>query len=748
MLRWLVTPSVFRNRQGQIIADEKDAAEKNKGQQRASVLSPLAHLELLNEKKISSRYWVGATDDGFRAFLSFANLSLKNLKESDLESARLSLSTTALPKALAREIEGAGVHWQRDDILEVQVCLSPQSESVMPTPTGNLESWSLRTMTEFSVRGGDALGEAIRLGWLSLFQKVAWTTLARAGLTLQDTTVTLIVRESTAKGWRGKAYSFSPRCPWDRRHLVVSFQQEGDEVSYLVDRKSLHSSYYGKISSENDFLRSRQQFRLMDIEKLPSLDIVKKVAETLLKTEELIGAPQEIEFLASSENNEMNVLNVRGFDRALPQCMMDESLNTNNGNLWDQTLLRWNQGETLEPLWWSMLPRNFRTLSIRYLNHLGIKAKVPGSYEKVFKNFWGILRGRPYVNLAAFHRYLALGQHQHLAEELAIVLPLLTKRYDREQKAPWDQDWPSPPSYSKSDRKAIKNKQKMFFKKMATNISVWVEDARGLLDQLIHNDWQQVNAGEMLRFYESWEARFTPSCVALVMAELHYWNTVSWYYQGTQRPSLNFTWERKLKKGDDRDAITVSGSWLERRRLEKQIHEMEILEQLRPAYFAVLSDVARKLTDFFLRLGAKFQTLGQLIRPDDIFYLTLEELLAFEEGRASTISWMAIVTVRRREYDVYKKDTKIPELWFTHGMVGLAARFPRIISIRDNQIDHSDQRANSTIAVYGFSDDETSTLDFIETETAQSGLTAQLNLKDEDEPNPPLKNFEPPSFSP
>jgi hypothetical protein len=99
----------------------------------------------------------------------------------------------------------------------------------------------------------------------------------------------------------------------------------------------------------------------------------------------------------------------------------------------------------------------------------------------------------------------------------------------------------------------------------------------------------------------------------------------------------------------------------------------------------MLEDVYSKLRKFFEIMGQKYQAMGQLEKSDDFFYLTLEEVLAFEEGRASTIAWKNLVAIRKEEYRRYASDVKVPETWFTTGLVGLAAQYPSIIAIRDRK---------------------------------------------------------------
>ena len=47
--------------------------------------------------------------------------------------------------------------------------------------------------------------------------------------------------------------------------------------------------------------------------------------------------------------------------------------------------------------------------------------------------------------------------------------------------------------------------------------------------------------------------------------------------------------------------------------------------------------------------------LGLLKERQDVFYLTVEEIFAFVEGRAVTNNVSGLVELRKQEYDSYRK---------------------------------------------------------------------------------------------
>ena len=59
--------------------------------------------------------------------------------------------------------------------------------------------------------------------------------------------------------------------------------------------------------------------------------------------------------------------------------------------------------------------------------------------------------------------------------------------------------------------------------------------------------------------------------------------------------------------------------------------------------------------DLFRAIGDNLVGLGLLKERQDVFYLTVEEIFAFVEGRAVTSNIPGLVERRREEYNGYRK---------------------------------------------------------------------------------------------
>ncbi|MEA5418656.1 PEP/pyruvate-binding domain-containing protein [Spirulina sp. CCNP1310] len=72
----------------------------------------------------------------------------------------------------------------------------------------------------------------------------------------------------------------------------------------------------------------------------------------------------------------------------------------------------------------------------------------------------------------------------------------------------------------------------------------------------------------------------------------------------------------------------------------------------------------------FLELGKRFFILDVINHPEDIFYLTVEEILGFVQGTAVTHRLKGLVALRRSEFEDDRDSPPPPDRFATYGMVG------------------------------------------------------------------------------
>jgi phosphohistidine swiveling domain-containing protein len=85
----------------------------------------------------------------------------------------------------------------------------------------------------------------------------------------------------------------------------------------------------------------------------------------------------------------------------------------------------------------------------------------------------------------------------------------------------------------------------------------------------------------------------------------------------------------------------------------------------------------------FRAMGAQLVQLGFLDSEHDIFYLTVEEILAFIEGRVVSTELRGMVALRRKEYDVYQNTSPPPDRFLSYGGVGMSIAHPAVLMEAD-----------------------------------------------------------------
>src|SRR5262249_30895748 len=71
----------------------------------------------------------------------------------------------------------------------------------------------------------------------------------------------------------------------------------------------------------------------------------------------------------------------------------------------------------------------------------------------------------------------------------------------------------------------------------------------------------------------------------------------------------------------------------------------------------------------FLEVGKRLQSIACLEEARDIFYLELDEILAFHNGTASTTNLRALVSVRKQEFADYREGAVPADRFATRGPV-------------------------------------------------------------------------------
>lgn len=631
------------------------------------------NLMQLRKKGMDQASWIGVSHESFSTFLSQSQISLENIEPNALKGVMREMVKTPFPPELKRQVHQALVEQQLiDSRLELELLVHWNGDCLLELP------WD--TLCSISTKGLDGVFQSIKACWAALFRPGVISSFATLGLDINKLQISILIKPHQTEVLRGKAFSFSPRSPWDRRYSVVTYDKQSIPHSFLVDRSTLSCTYYGKNTTAS--------LKTIEPVDISAYDIVKKVTTFLQHCEKLLENALQIEWIMSSDQR-IHLTRIQFFDHSPSAQQLAPQFNTTTRNIWDHGMIHWNSMLLLKPFWFSLIPRNFRILSIHYVKALGIKNKLTAEYEKIFRGLWGILRGRLYVNLGALHSFLSLGESQALAEEVEVNVSLWLKRYDHESREAWNLQWPQPFSYSTADRKKMLKNTEKLLKNWPEKISNWIDQMHSLREALVSTQWKDKNVSVMLNAFQDWEKQYIPGLVPLLIAELQYRNLLSWHCEGAQKTLLDQasepSWNQVWYEGASHAMPVTELNWFARRHKQKLYEQLETLNQMRPKYLSMLEDVYAKLRRFFEVMGQKYQAMGLIEKSEDVFYLTFEELLSFEEGRSTTTDWKKLALIRQEEYRRYSHDTTIPETWFTTGLVGLAAQYPAVISIKEKK---------------------------------------------------------------
>ncbi len=106
------------------------------------------------------------------------------------------------------------------------------------------------------------------------------------------------------------------------------------------------------------------------------------------------------------------------------------------------------------------------------------------------------------------------------------------------------------------------------------------------------------------------------------------------------------------------------------------VKDREDLRLLRTNIFGVCRRI-------FKSLGQRFYELELIESPMDIFYLSIDEIIAYQEGRSFEVDFKALALTRKEQFNEYRKSPQPPDRFYTEGAAGVNFLFPQILSEQD-----------------------------------------------------------------
>ncbi len=81
----------------------------------------------------------------------------------------------------------------------------------------------------------------------------------------------------------------------------------------------------------------------------------------------------------------------------------------------------------------------------------------------------------------------------------------------------------------------------------------------------------------------------------------------------------------------------------------------------------------------FRAIGSHLQSMRLLAEEKDVFYLTLDEIFSFIEGRLPVSDLGGIVALRKREFEIFRNTPPPPDRFLTYGAAGFSNAYPALL---------------------------------------------------------------------
>lgn len=85
----------------------------------------------------------------------------------------------------------------------------------------------------------------------------------------------------------------------------------------------------------------------------------------------------------------------------------------------------------------------------------------------------------------------------------------------------------------------------------------------------------------------------------------------------------------------------------------------------------------------FRGFGRNLHSLGVLADASDVFYLTIDEIISYVEGRSTSLQLKAVAQIRKAEFEEYRNTPPPPDRFTTRGGVGASLIWPDILAGSD-----------------------------------------------------------------
>jgi pyruvate,water dikinase len=106
------------------------------------------------------------------------------------------------------------------------------------------------------------------------------------------------------------------------------------------------------------------------------------------------------------------------------------------------------------------------------------------------------------------------------------------------------------------------------------------------------------------------------------------------------------------------------------------VKDREDLRFLRTNIFGIVRRI-------FRAMGRKLESLKIIHHDRDVFYLTIDEIVAYSEGRSPLANLKEIINVRKKEFDEYRSTSAPPDRFVTQGLASLTCTNLQVLADSD-----------------------------------------------------------------
>lgn len=758
------------------------------------------HLKKLFDLGMPVPEWICLSSKAFDSFVSANNLQQvleKNLpfneKEKFIEEAFVKAE---LPSDLKQELEKEFASLKIEENHFAVRSSGSDEDSKEASFAGQFSTYLFQ-------KGKASIELSIKKCWASGFSERAMAYRTEKKLSLEGIKVAVVIQRMLFPKASGVCFSRNPIDPMDRDNLLVSSSWGvGEGVvsgmvscdEYKVPRNN--PSDFKSTIEEKDFRLDLANGKLERVNNDPAVIKVSslenqhivELSRMALKLEELLKAPQDIEFAV--ENSKVYLLQTRPVTHLPPENFYQDTVLGSDGIMWDNSNIIESYAGVTSPLTFSFASYTYRQVYIQFLDMMGIDRKEIEKNETLFRNLLLLMRGRIYYNLINWYKLVlmlpgsennkgfletmmgvkkSLGEDaQKLFDDISLKkTPLKTKLYVTYMTLTnfmkidsivgnFMRDFDK--TYQEFRKKDFKNLSitenintynflegeiltnwkapiindylcMIFFGLLKKLTDQWIEEpgkVSGIQNDLLcgQGDLESTEPTKMLmrmaKKVDEENSVLRQKLTTVPAAELLNDPQIKEFiHPFLDRFGFRCANELKLEEPDLHDdpsfVVYTLANYIKMKSYD--IHAMEVREaqikeqaetkvkaKLSPVkkviYFWVLKQARKAVRNrenlrflrtkifgiarhIFRGIGNRMFELGQLADPSHIFYLKVDEIRAFGEGRTLGEDFRSLAIQRYELFASYRKTPPPPDRMITKGAAGMYNYYPAVLSSLD-----------------------------------------------------------------